>query len=102
LDRRLGGPQNRSGLGAEEKNYHPMPGLEPPIIQLLAQRYTIELGEMRNVYKILVGKPEWKRPRGRHRRRWEENIIKDVTENKSGKVWIGFIWLTTGSSGGFL
>jgi hypothetical protein len=43
LDRRLGGPQSRSGHGAEEKNFQPLPGLEPPIIQLLAQRYTTEL-----------------------------------------------------------
>jgi hypothetical protein len=30
--------------------------------------------EMRNVYKILVEKTEGKRPLGRHRRRWEDNI----------------------------
>jgi hypothetical protein len=40
LDRRLGGPQSRSGRGGEEKNSHPLPGLEPPIIQPIAQRYT--------------------------------------------------------------
>jgi hypothetical protein len=28
---------------------------------------------MRNVYKILVGKPEWKGPLGRSRCRWEDN-----------------------------
>jgi hypothetical protein len=33
---------------------------------------------MRNVYKILVGKPQVKRPLGRPRRRWEDNIIKNV------------------------
>jgi hypothetical protein len=32
------------------------------------------MGEMRNTYKILVGKPEGKRPLGRPRRRWEDNI----------------------------
>jgi hypothetical protein len=32
------------------------------------------MGEMRNVYKIFIGKPEGKRPRGRPRRRWEDNI----------------------------
>jgi hypothetical protein len=32
-------------------------------------------GEMRNVYKIFVGKPEGKRPLGRPRYRWEANII---------------------------
>jgi hypothetical protein len=31
--------------------------------------------EMRNVYKILVGKPQGKRPRGRPRHRWEDNFL---------------------------
>jgi hypothetical protein len=32
------------------------------------------MGEKRNVYRLLVGKPEGKRPLGRPRRRWMENI----------------------------
>jgi hypothetical protein len=43
LDRRPGEPQNRSGCGGEEKNSQSLPGLEPSIIQLVAQRYTAEL-----------------------------------------------------------
>jgi hypothetical protein len=43
LDRKLGGPQNRSGRGGEEKNSQPLPRLEPQIMQPVAQRYTIEL-----------------------------------------------------------
>jgi hypothetical protein len=43
LDRRLGATQSRSGRGGEEKNSQPLPGLEPPIIQPVAQRYTNEL-----------------------------------------------------------
>jgi len=43
MDKRLGGPQSRSGLGGVEKNSQPLLGLEPPIIQPVAQRYTIEL-----------------------------------------------------------
>jgi hypothetical protein len=43
LDWRLGGHQSRSGSGGEEKNSQPLPGLEPPIIQPVAQRYTTEL-----------------------------------------------------------
>jgi hypothetical protein len=42
LDRRLDGPQSRSGRGGEEKNFQPLPGLEPPIIQAIAQLYTTE------------------------------------------------------------
>jgi hypothetical protein len=38
------------------------------------------LGELRNTYSILVGKPEVKRPFGRHRRRWEDNVRIDVRE----------------------
>jgi hypothetical protein len=40
---RLVGPQSRSGRGGEEKNSHPLPGLEPPNIQPVAQRCTTEL-----------------------------------------------------------
>jgi hypothetical protein len=39
-------------------------------------------GEKRNAYRILVGKPEGKRPLGRPRRRWEDNIKKDLREIK--------------------
>jgi hypothetical protein len=35
---------------------------------------------MRNSYIILVGKPEGKRPLGRHGHRWEDNIITDLEE----------------------
>jgi hypothetical protein len=42
LDRRLGGSQGRYGHSGEEKNSKPLPGLEPPIIQLVAQSYTTE------------------------------------------------------------
>jgi hypothetical protein len=42
LDRRLGGPQSRSGRGGEEKNSQPSPGSNPrtPIVHPVAQRYT--------------------------------------------------------------
>jgi hypothetical protein len=43
LYRRLGGPQTRSERGGEEKNFHPLPGLEPPINQPVAQRFATKL-----------------------------------------------------------
>jgi hypothetical protein len=38
------------------------------------------MGEKRNSYRILVGKPEEKRPLGRPRRRWVDNIKMDLRE----------------------
>jgi hypothetical protein len=45
--------------------------------------------EERKVYKVLVGKPEGKRPLNRPRRRWEDGIGMDLGEIGLG-VWIGF------------
>jgi hypothetical protein len=48
------------------------------------------MGEKRNVYKLLVGKPERKRPLGRLRRRWIDNIKIDLLEIGLNVVdWIG-------------
>jgi len=47
------------------------------------------MGEKRGIYKVLVGKPEGKRPPGRPRRRWEDNIKMDLQEVEYGDVdWI--------------
>jgi hypothetical protein len=44
----------------------------------------------RNAYRLLVGKPEGKRPLGRSRRRWVDNIKTDLLERGWGGVdWIG-------------
>jgi hypothetical protein len=37
-------------------------------------RHVARMGDMRNVYSIVVGRPEGRIPRGSHRRRWEDNI----------------------------
>jgi hypothetical protein len=47
-------------------------------------------GEERKVYRVLVGRPEGKRPFGRPRRRLEEVIRMDLREIIFGGVWIGF------------
>jgi hypothetical protein len=47
------------------------------------------MGEDRNVYKVLMGKPEGKRPLGRPRHRWEDGIRMDLMETGWGSVeWI--------------
>jgi hypothetical protein len=48
------------------------------------------MGEKRNAYRLLVGKPEGKRPLGRPRRRWVDNIRMDLGEVGCYDVdWIG-------------
>jgi hypothetical protein len=47
------------------------------------------MGEERKVYKVLVGKPEGRRPLGRPRRRWEDEVRTDLREIGLGGVnWI--------------
>jgi hypothetical protein len=57
--------------------------------------------ERRGIYRVFVGKPEGKRPLGRSRRGWEDNIMLDLQEVDVG-VWIGSSWLRTGTGGGYL
>jgi hypothetical protein len=48
------------------------------------------MGEKRKAYRLLVGKPEGKRPLGRPRHRWIDNIEMDLSEIGLGGVgWIG-------------
>jgi hypothetical protein len=58
------------------------------------------MGEERKVYKVLVEKPEGKRPLGRPKLRCEDGIRMDLTE--SGWGWSGFNWLRIVTSGGLL
>jgi hypothetical protein len=51
--------------------------------------HVARMGEDRNVYTVLMGKPEGKRPLGRPRRRWEDGIRMDLREIGWGSVnWI--------------
>jgi hypothetical protein len=51
--------------------------------------YVARMGATRNAYRILVGKPEGKRPLGRPRRRWVNNIKMDLREIG----WDGMDWI---------
>jgi hypothetical protein len=51
--------------------------------------YVACMGEVRGAYNILVGRPEGRRPLGRPRRRWEDDIKMDLWETGFGDVdWI--------------
>jgi hypothetical protein len=52
--------------------------------------HVARIGEKRNVYRLLIGKPEGKRPLGRPRRRWIDNIKMNLLEIEVSVVdWIG-------------
>jgi hypothetical protein len=70
----------------------------PSIIRIIKSRrmrwarHVAQMGENRNVYRLLVGKPEGKRPLGRPRRRWMNNIKMDLS--KIGLSVVGWIGLS--------
>jgi hypothetical protein len=79
----------------------------PNIVRVIKSRRIAWIGhvarvrEKRGVYRVLVGKREGKRPLGRLRCRWEDNIKMDLREVGVG-VWTGPSWLRTGTVGGHL
>jgi hypothetical protein len=79
----------------------------PNIIRVIKSRrmrwvgHVARMGEGRDAYRILVGRPEGRRLLGRPRRRWEDNIKMDLQEVGWG-AWIGMIWLRIGTCGGLL
>ncbi|KAJ4442380.1 hypothetical protein ANN_03966 [Periplaneta americana] len=66
----------------------------PDIIRNIKSRrlrwagHVARMGEYRNAYRVLVGRPEGKRPLGRPRRRWEDNIKMDLREVGYDREWI--------------
>ena len=56
----------------------------PNIVRVIKSRrmrwslHVVRVGEKKDVYSVLVGKPDGKRPLGRPRRRWEDNIKMDL------------------------
>jgi len=73
----------------------------PNIVRVVKSRrmrwagHVAGIGEGRGVYRFLVGKPEGKRPLGRPRRKWEDNIKMDLQE----VVGTGWSWLRIGTGG---
>ena len=79
----------------------------PSIVQVVKSRrmrlagHVARMVEERGVHRVLVGKPEGKRPLGRPRRRWEDSI-KWIFRNLEGVVGTGWSWLRIGTGGGHL
>jgi hypothetical protein len=67
----------------------------PSIIRIIKSRrmrlagHVVRMGEKRNACRLLVGKPKGKRPLGRPRHRWEDNIRMDLREVE----WVDVDWI---------
>jgi len=87
--RRVFGPK-RNGVTAEWRKLHNEELRDlyslPNIVRVVKARrmrwagHVVPMGVWRGVHRVLVGKPEGKRPLGRPRRRWEDNIRMDLRE----------------------
>jgi hypothetical protein len=79
----------------------------PNIIRVIKSRrmrragHVARMGEGRGAYRILVGRPEGRRPLGRPWLRWEYNIKIDLQEVGWG-AWTGLIWFWIRTGGGLL
>jgi hypothetical protein len=98
--RRMFGPKRDEVTGEWRKLYNgDLHNLysSPDIIRQVKSRrmrwagHVARMGEEWKLYKVLVGKPEGKRPPGRPRRRWEDGIRMDLRETGLGGV--DWIWL---------
>jgi len=109
--RRVFGPKREEVTGEwrklhnEELNdLYPLPN----IVQVVKSRrmrwvgHVARMGEDRGVHRVLVGKPEGRRPLGRPRCSWEDNITMNLQEVGGGRGAAGWSWLRIGTGGGYL
>jgi hypothetical protein len=96
--RRIFGPKRDEVTGKWRKLHNELRDLysSPGIIRIIRSRrmrwtgHVERMGEKRNAYRLLVGMPEVRRPLGRPRSRWVDNIRMDLGEVGLGDVdWIG-------------
>jgi hypothetical protein len=87
--RRIFGPKRDEATGGwiklHDEELHGLYSSQNIIRMIRSSRMTraghvARMGKMKNAYKILVGKPEVKRPLGGRRRRWKNNIKMDLRE----------------------
>jgi hypothetical protein len=90
--RRVFGPKREEVTGECRKLHEELSDLYslPNIVRVVKSRrirwagHVARMGEGRGVHRVLVGKPEGKRPFGRPRLRWEDNIKTDLQEVGKG------------------
>jgi hypothetical protein len=95
--RRIFGPKRDEVIGGWRKLHNELHNLysSPCIIRIIKSRrmrragHVVRMGAKRNAYRILVGKAEGKRPQGRPRHKWEDNIRMDLREIG----WGGMDWI---------
>ena len=91
--RKVFGPKRDEVTGEWRKLHNELNDLYslPNILRVVKLRrmrwagHGVRTGEDRGVHRVLVGKPEEKRPLGRPRRRWEDNIKMDLQEVGGGR-----------------
>jgi hypothetical protein len=95
------------GSSGKHANHQTTEGGSPNIIRQINSRrmswmrHVAHMGEGRKVYRVLVGKPEGKRPQERPRCRWEDGI-KMILGRLARRVWSGFTWLRIRTGGRLL
>jgi len=97
--RRIFGPRRDEVTGEWRRLHNEEPNdlyTSPNIVRVIKSRrmrwagHVARMGEEREVYRVLVGKPEGRRPLGRPRRRWADNIRTDLQEVRCVYMeWIG-------------
>jgi hypothetical protein len=95
--RRIFGPKREEGGSWRKLHNDELHSLysSPNIVRVIKSRrmrwagHVARMREGRGVYRVLVGRPEGKRPLGRRRRRWEDNIRMDLRETEIDREnWI--------------
>jgi hypothetical protein len=107
--RRIFGPKRDEMTGEWRKFYNEELRdlyFSPSIISIIKSRrlrwagHVARMGEKRNAYRLFVGNPERKRPLGRPRHRWVDNIR--ILKMWEGVMWTGLVWLRIGTGGELL
>ena len=75
------------------KNLYPLPNIVRVVksSRLRCAGHVVRMGEGRGVHRVLVGKPEGKKPLGRPRHRWEENFKMDLQEVGGVGDWMELV-----------